>query len=172
LLLFWGSCGARSGYSILEVGDAPSHVSPCGFVMTYALAPLVTSVGGQVTLHATVQAPDGGAASAALVWDSPRGRVSAPTPDAIFSCLVGGHQAVNLLASTKSCTDKLTFSVYCLPPACGDGQVDPGEQCDPPNGATCLDGCALPCGNGLIDGSEPCDPPDGVTCSATCRKLR
>jgi hypothetical protein len=28
--------------------------------------------------------------------------------------------------------------------SCGDGVVGPGEQCDPPNGTTCSEGCAFP----------------------------
>ena len=170
-MLLGVSCG-RSGYAVIEVGDAPFYVSKCGFVLTYALAPLVTSVGGQIALHATAFTPDGGTPNASVVWASPRGRIGAVAPDTTFTCVVGGRQAVSLAASAKGCTDMLTFSLTCIPPLCGNGRLDVGEQCDPPDGVACLDGCALPCGNGLLDGSEQCDPPDGVTCSASCRKLR
>jgi hypothetical protein len=172
-VLLLASCGGRPAYSVIEVGDAPFYVSKCGFVLTYALAPLVTSVGGQVALHAAAHNSDGGVPNATLGWVSPRGRIAAvAAPDTAFTCVVGGRQAVSLAASTKGCTDLLTFSVTCIPPLCGNGRLDVGEQCDPPDGGACLEGCALPCGNGLLDGSEQCDPPDGVTCSAACRKLR
>jgi cysteine-rich repeat protein len=61
-------------------------------------------------------------------------------------------------------------------PYCGDGTVDPGEQCDdgPLNGTSghCDINCTPPgCGNGIIDAGEQCD--DGNTtscdgCSSTC----
>ena len=59
---------------------------------------------------------------------------------------------------------------------CGDGRLEPGEQCDDGN-ASSGDGCSatcaieMTCGNGVREGSEQCD--DGGTangdgCSATC----
>ena len=104
-------------------------------------------------------------------WGAIRGRIEAPLPDTTFTCLVGGNQAVTLTASDGKCDEVATFSVFCVSPTCGDGRLDPGEQCDPPNGTTCLDGCSLPCGDGLIEPGEQCDPPDGTTCSASCRFL-
>jgi cysteine-rich repeat protein len=62
----------------------------------------------------------------------------------------------------------------CLHPECGDGILDPGEDCDPlldPD-QTCNADCTLVvCGDGLTQGTEECD--DGNTtsgdgCSATC----
>jgi len=61
-------------------------------------------------------------------------------------------------------------------PYCGDGIVDPGEQCDDGNTNNC-DGCSnactlvTGCGDGVVCGTEQCD--DGNTtscdgCSATC----
>src|SRR4030095_15973779 len=50
---------------------------------------------------------------------------------------------------------------------CGDGNIDPGEQCDPPNGTTCDANCqTIPavCGNGIVEGTEQCD---GTTCHFT-----
>ncbi|MFQ5478171.1 MAG: DUF4215 domain-containing protein, partial [Candidatus Binatia bacterium] len=49
-------------------------------------------------------------------------------------------------------------------PACGDGllQAGCGEQCDPPDGTTCDSSCILiVCGNGLVQPGEDCD--DGNT---------
>jgi cysteine-rich repeat protein len=61
-------------------------------------------------------------------------------------------------------------------PYCGDGVLDPGEQCDDGNTNNC-DGCSnactliTGCGDGVVCGAEQCD--DGNTtscdgCSATC----
>ncbi len=62
------------------------------------------------------------------------------------------------------------------PPACGDGVVGTGEQCDDGN-KTAGDGCNATCrieacGNGVKDAGEQCDDGNktaGDGCSATCR---
>ncbi|MCW5890913.1 MAG: proprotein convertase P-domain-containing protein [bacterium] len=59
---------------------------------------------------------------------------------------------------------------------CGDGVVDPGEECDDGNG-TNGDGCDVDCtisrcGNGQVGGDEQCDDGnvlDGDACSSTCQ---
>lgn len=64
-------------------------------------------------------------------------------------------------------------------PDCGNFTIDPGEDCDPPDGLYCSTtchacttelGCVAPsaCGNGTLDVGEACDPPNGTTCSSTC----
>lgn len=65
-----------------------------------------------------------------------------------------------------------------LPATCGNGTVESGEACDPPDGVACgatcqiclPDGCIAPssCGDGHIDAGESCDPPNGTTCSSSC----
>ncbi len=61
---------------------------------------------------------------------------------------------------------------------CGDGEVGPGELCDPPGTDGCLPGCdsfssdvagAPECGNEVIEAGETCDPPaEGRGCSGGC----
>jgi cysteine-rich repeat protein len=58
-------------------------------------------------------------------------------------------------------------------PACGNGVVEPGEECDD-GGPGCSATCQLTvgCGNGVLDPGEECDDDgleDGDGCSATCR---
>jgi cysteine-rich repeat protein len=60
-------------------------------------------------------------------------------------------------------------------PVCGDGVVDPGEECDDGNtvdGDGC-NGCALPrCGNGIVDPGETCDDgnqDDEDGCTPSCQ---
>jgi hypothetical protein len=58
---------------------------------------------------------------------------------------------------------------------CGDGKIDPNEDCDPP-GSQCPDGvrtcgmdCTCPepaCGDGIVDPGEQCDPGSPLS---TCR---
>src|SRR5262249_4233406 len=54
---------------------------------------------------------------------------------------------------------------------CGNGIVDPGEACDPPNGTICDAFCQFVpiCGDGIIQPPETCDPPNGTTCRANCQ---
>jgi hypothetical protein len=57
-------------------------------------------------------------------------------------------------------------------PYCGDDNVDPGEQCDPPDGLTCDENCmSLPyCGDDMINqSSETCDGTDADACVGDCR---
>jgi hypothetical protein len=58
---------------------------------------------------------------------------------------------------------------------CGNGRIDPGEQCDdgPGNSDTAPDACRTDCtlarcGDGVIDSGETCDGTSGF-CSSTCR---
>ncbi len=61
----------------------------------------------------------------------------------------------------------------CTQPVCGNNVVEPGEDCEPPNSATCDVNCKkVVCGDGVIAGNEQCD--DGNTknldgCDSTCR---
>src|SRR5207244_2154411 len=67
----------------------------------------------------------------------------------------------------------------CLTPVgdCGNGILDPGEQCDDGN-AVAGDGCSASCrlevcGNGIRDVGEQCDDGNTVSgdgCSATCQR--
>ena len=58
---------------------------------------------------------------------------------------------------------------------CGNGKVDPGEQCDDgnnENGDGCSSSCQRECGNGHLDPGEQCDDGNRVSgdgCSATCQ---
>lgn len=62
------------------------------------------------------------------------------------------------------------------PPACGDGALDPGEECDDGNlvdGDGCSSVCTIEplCGNGVLDAGEECDDGntvDGDGCSSAC----
>jgi cysteine-rich repeat protein len=64
-------------------------------------------------------------------------------------------------------------NAVCTQPQCGNGAVEPGEDCEPPGTATCaLDCKTVVCGDGVIAGNEQCD--DGNTknldgCDSNCR---
>ncbi len=72
-------------------------------------------------------------------------------------------------------TGRICLGMLCVSSMCGDGFVSTanGEQCEPPNTATCSATCQnIVCGNGMREGTEQCD--DGNTtnldgCDATCK---
>lgn len=72
------------------------------------------------------------------------------------------RQGIVLAGDPIEGTVSATATKSWLDPAiCGDGNVDPGEECDDGNGST-GDGCrpdcsAEVCGDGIVDVGEPCD---------------
>jgi cysteine-rich repeat protein len=71
---------------------------------------------------------------------------------------------------------------FCLiEPSCGNGIVEPGEECDndvgspPVSGDGCSSTCQLEgCGNGVVEPAEQCDPgvPGSVGCRLDCTLVR
>jgi hypothetical protein len=70
----------------------------------------------------------------------------------------------HLLANFRRITGMPSFPCDVV---CGDGAVDPGEDCDPPGSLcadevrTCTPDCTCPepsCGDGILDPGEQCDP--------------
>jgi hypothetical protein len=60
------------------------------------------------------------------------------------------------------------------PPVCGDGHVDPGEQCDPPQPNICTATCQFVpaiCADGFVQHGEQCDPPRPGFCDVTCQNI-
>ena len=63
------------------------------------------------------------------------------------------------------------------PPVCGNGAIEPGEECDPPDRLHCdlachQITCDLPptsCGNGVVDAGEACEPPGAGDCTSDCQ---
>ncbi|MEZ4364700.1 MAG: DUF4215 domain-containing protein [Kofleriaceae bacterium] len=68
----------------------------------------------------------------------------------------------------------------CVVTGCGDGTVDPGEECDDGNDVdddACTNACRLPsCGDGVMQPGEECDDgaanADDRACSTQCRRAR
>ncbi len=77
--------------------------------------------------------------------------------------------------STTTTTTTTTSTTITFPPNCGNGTIDPGEECDDMN-ARDDDGCTrfcLLCGNGTVTAPEACDDGNlvgGDGCSASCTK--
>ena len=94
-------------------------------------------------------------------------------PDQIDACIGAADGAA---CSASTVTNGLCHLGVCISSGCGNGVVEPGEQCDDGNRFS-LDGCSADCtsdercGNGLVDLAlgESCDCGDGsATTPGTC----
>ena len=97
--------------------------------------------------------------------------------------LLGNNSAETVTAEAPQGTQEIRFvfegtgaiDELEIDPACGDGILDPGEQCDPPasqgGNASCDDNCQITgpfCGNNSVDPGENCDPPASMGGAANC----
>jgi hypothetical protein len=96
---------------------------------------------------------------------SARGRLRGKVVAKVASCIAprGGSACLSDLTNVpQGCTP--TGCVHC-----GNGVVDPGEQCEPPGSAGCTATCQnAVCGNAVIEPGEDCDPPNYPECNGTC----
>jgi cysteine-rich repeat protein len=54
---------------------------------------------------------------------------------------------------------------------CGDGLVDPGEECEPGPAASCTADCRVSqCGDDIVEGAEQCEPALDSNCTSDCRR--
>ena len=80
------------------------------------------------------------------------------------------------LADGTSCgASKVCRGGACVAASCGDGIVEPPEECDPPDGVSCDSSCRrivhAVCGNGVREPGEQCDDGNLVNldgCDSTC----
>src|SRR6185503_12616926 len=104
----------------------------------------------------------------------------APCPSSSSTTSLPGSSTTSLPGNATSTTIGSTTSTT-ISLSCGNGVVDPGEQCDGtvcPGFRACRFDCTCPpsaCGNGVLDPAlgEECDPagpgcPDGAPCSSLC----
>jgi cysteine-rich repeat protein len=122
---------------------------------------------------------------------TPIGDLQVPTSPAPFPAVVGegaltaflgedpnGTWTLGVVDDTSSYNGRLNGWTLTLvtATACGDGGLDPGEQCDDGN-PTSGDGCDAnctpsACGNGVVAPGEDCDDGNtigGDACPSTCR---
>jgi hypothetical protein len=79
--------------------------------------------------------------------------------------------------SSSTSTSTTSSSSTSIPPGCGNGIVESGEDCDPPDYLFCAGDClstACPppttsCGNGTLDPGEGCEPPGVGACGDDCQ---
>ena len=159
----------------------------CAELTMVVASPLVTTVGFDVDVMATANDDEGDTID--FRWTATGGTVDAPTADTTFyTCGSTGPQTITVEVSDDAhqpapfdgapaftlCVDSWTVNVECLQAAdCGNGVIDPGEDCDPPDGVTCDSDCQrIPtCGDGIVDPGEDCEPPNTAICDALCQDI-
>ena len=94
----------------------------------------------------------------------------------LFLPVTGGVPlAIFVDADGPAAVGPFTLDVVFTPSVCGNGIVEPGEDCDPPGTATCDPACDFrpeaACGNGLDDdgdGDIDCDDADCIVDTTAC----
>lgn len=69
---------------------------------------------------------------------------------------------------------EIDYDLYCVSATCGNGTVEPPEQCDVASSDTCYQCFDNTCGDGRVGGAEACDDGNLVTTDAciTCAAAR
>jgi hypothetical protein len=167
-----GSLATNAGSAVIN-GNV-SRGNNCPVLASWAASPLQASApGGTIALSALATDADGDALT--YSWSAAAGTFAGPGPSTTYVCAASGPQTIDLSVTdgrTPPCPAKVSIDVSCVG-SCGNGQVDPGEQCDPPAAHLCSATCQniVECGNGRVDTGEQCDPPASFVCSATCQNI-
>jgi hypothetical protein len=129
----------------------------CPLLTSWVASPLQTSAGGgKIDVNGT--ATDADAADVlSYSWTSTTGSFTMPNQAMTqFVCGPGGAVTLTLTVSDNHaptpCTTFITIPVTCAGSVCGNGIIEPGEQCDPPNGTTCSSTCQIITGTGGTGG--------------------
>jgi len=148
----------------------------CPVVTSFSAAPLSAPVGGTIAVTSTAQDSDA-SDTVTFAWTADSGTfANAAAANTTFTCTAVGTATLKVTVNDGQCTDNGSVMVTCTapPPSCGNGVLDPGEECDPPGAANnCDSNCKIipVCGNGKVETGEQCDPPDGTTCDAHCQTI-
>ncbi len=97
--------------------------------------------------------------------------IAPPTAkNATLTCRRGASNVVlTVSASNGECSESISTKVSCSDARCGNGFLDPGENCDTALTTDCPEDCTFTyCGDGVIEFPEVCEPPNTPTCSRTC----
>ncbi len=121
----------------------------CPNILSAVIGPDQTSVGGTASVAATASDADA-SETLSFVWTPSAnisGQVNTATSSSLtYTCTASGIQTLVLTVSDNHsptvCTTTASLTINCVNVAtCGNGMVEAGEQCDPPNGTTCSSTC-------------------------------
>jgi hypothetical protein len=103
---------ACSGTVKINIQAALSY---CPRLATYSAAPLVTSAGGTIDLHATAAGYDAGTAPPIwFQWSATSGSFSDPkAANTTYTC-AAGQQMLSVAVSNGSCSDSVAIPVACV----------------------------------------------------------
>jgi hypothetical protein len=165
----------------------------CPVLTSWVASPLQTSAPtGQISVAAAATDSDSGE-TLTYAWTATAGTFAAATTPGVasgatdatsYTCTTVGMQTLTVTVTDNhtvknpngmNCSVTQTFPINCANTVfCGNGVVDPGEQCDPPKPGFCSATCqniAPVCGDGIVEAGEQCDPPKPGFCSATCQNV-
>jgi len=119
-----------------------ADIELCPIVTEVSIVPLEVLIGGQIQVTAAANME-----GAQFLWLAASGHFEDPTATTThYVCESGGEQALTLVISEGvSCQTPVGLRVMCsFSPSCGDGVLDPAEECDDGN-TTPGDGCSSRC---------------------------
>jgi cysteine-rich repeat protein len=176
-LLCGGGVPSQPNGSVVVNGTV-AEADTCPLLTSWVASPLQTSTGAAIDVAATASDADVHDVLS-FAWTSTSGAFVSPSSASTqFICGFAANVILTVTVSDNHgpipCTAAMTIPVVCIPGECGDGILQPGEQCDPPNGTTCSANCTLiPNGAGGGGGgggagggtgvAPLCSPPDGCT---------
>jgi hypothetical protein len=144
--------------------------------VNYAVAtPFEANIGS--TIQVLSQATDSGTPPKPITYEwsggTGVGTFSNPTAkDTTFTCTgAGTNVLITVTANNGQCSETRQTVISCNVATCGNGQADPGEDCDPsiPGQEACPSDCNTSCGDGAVEFGEQCEPPNTAFCTATCQ---
>jgi hypothetical protein len=98
--------------------------------------------------------------------------VPVASPTSTLRCNQAGFgESVTVTANNGECSKSLSTLVSCIRSECGNGILEPGEQCDRAIlGVPCPPDCTYVCGDGTAEAPvEDCDPSNTANCTAICK---
>ncbi len=117
----------------------------CPSILSAVVGPDETSVGGSAMVIATASDPDA-TETLTYAW-APAANFTTPgSAGSSYLCTAPGVQTFTLTVTDSHtptpCQTVATMTIKCdAVSVCGNGAVELGEQCDPPNGTTCSSTC-------------------------------
>jgi hypothetical protein len=152
----------------------------CPVLASWAVSPLQASRLGHIDVAASATDADP-ADVLTYAWTASAGTFDdASKAVTDYTCASPGSVTLDVVVSdnhgSSPCTASVSFVVHCVA-LCGDGFVDVGETCDPPQLPFCDSNCQIIadggyCGDGIVDAlGEECEPPNTPTCDASCHRI-